>query len=207
MRFNEGEGVQMRSKTLFLTLLLATAALGSMIIIGADAEPTAVIDEDNITYDKEEPKYSDTLTITAPVVLIDAELVSVNLEWKLCTETACNIPRKTNMTDNGDGTYSATIGGPFEEEDSGGDPYIDIGFTIEATYTPVGGGDEMMEESEEITVYFNRTSQSDDDDTGDDDDTADDDDDENGDDSPFGLEIIFAAVIITVGIMVFRKRK
>lgn len=197
----------MRSTALVFSLLLATIALGSMIMTGADAEPTAVIDEDNISYDKEEPKYSDSLTITAPVVFIDAEPVSVNLEWKLCTETACNIPQKTNMTDNGDGTYSATIGGPFEEEDSGGDPYLDIGFTIEVTYTAVGGGEEKMEESEEITVYFNRTAQSDDDDdTGDDDDTTDDED-EDGDDSPFGLEIIFAAVIITAGIIAFRKRK
>ena len=194
----------MRSLILILAMMLATVAMGSMILMGADAEPTAVIDEENISYDNAEPKYTDTLTVTAPVVFVDADPVSVNLEWKLCTETACNIPQKTNMTDNGDGTYSATIGGPFQEQDSGGDPYIDIGFTVEVTYTAPGGGDELVEESEEITVYFNRTTQSDDDDdTGDDDDTTDDDE----DDSPFGLEIVFAAIIITIGIMAFRKRK
>jgi hypothetical protein len=196
----------MRSPEKFLLVIAVAATIGFLLTGDAAAEATVVIDEQNITHDKAEPKYSDSLTITAPVVFVDAEAVSVKLEWKLCTETACNIPTKTDMTDNGDGTYSVTIGGPFEEEDSGGDPYIDIGFTIEVAYTPTGGGEEKTVESQEITVYFNTTGTSGDDDT-DDDTPVDDDDNNEEDDSPFGLEVIFAAVLITMGIMIFRRRK
>ncbi len=199
---NEVRGVDLRSIVASMVLLVMALSIGSVILMEVDGEPTAVIDEDNITVDKEQPKYSDNLTITAPVVLVDADLVSVNLEWKLCTETACNIPVKNNMTDNGDSTYSVMVGGPFEEKDSNGDPYIDIGFTIEVTYTAIGGGEEKMVESEEITVLFNITAPSDDDDAPDDDDTE-----EKKDDSPLGLEIIFAGIIIAVGIFALRRKK
>jgi hypothetical protein len=194
----------MRSTAAPLAFVLMILALGTTIILQADAEPTAVIDQENITYDRSEPKYSDSLTITAPVVTVDADIVSVKLEWKLCTESACNIPTKSDMADNGDGTYSATIGGPFEEKDGGGDPYIDIGFTIEVTYTAVGGGDEEVEESDEITVYFNTTIPSGDDDTDDDDDTSEDDDDKK---TPFGIEILFAGILIAVGVFALKRRK
>ncbi len=194
-------GDHLRSIVASMILLVMALSIGSMILMEVHGEPTAVIDEDNITVDKEKPKYSDSLTITAPVVLVDADLVSVNVEWKLCTETACNIPVKTNMTDNGDGTYSVMIGGPFEEEDTNGDPYIDIGFTVEVTYTAIGGGEEKLMESEEITVLFNTTIPSDDD-TPDDDDTE-----EEKDDSPLGLEIVFTGIIIAVGIFALRKKK
>ncbi len=196
----------MRNSILILTALALAMMAGILVTFDAAAQ-TAVIDEAGITYDKETPKYSDTVTITVPVVFVDAEPVTdgIVLEWKLCTDLSCEIPTKTVMTDNGDGTYSATIGGPFPEMDAFANPYVDIGFTVEVTYTPTGGGDEQMVESAEIELYFDEdTTHTDDDDTHDDD--TDDDEDEE-EDSPIGFEVLLIGVIIVIGIFSFKRRK
>jgi hypothetical protein len=110
------------------------------------------------------------------------------------------------MTDNGDGTWSAELGGPFPASDPGtGKDYVDILFYVKITATPTEGGDDITEQSDSITVYFKDTEPADDDD----DDTQpvdDDDDDDDGDDSPLGLEILLIGVVIAGGIAIYKRR-
>ncbi|MGA1848554.1 MAG: hypothetical protein ACMUHB_04355, partial [Thermoplasmatota archaeon] len=72
-----------------------------------------------------------------------------------------------------------------------------------------GGGDESTAIGEQITLYFNTTAVDDDDTTDDDttDDDTSDDDDDDGDDSPFGLEIVLAGIILSTAYIAYRKRK
>ncbi|OYT46209.1 hypothetical protein B6U90_01585 [Thermoplasmatales archaeon ex4484_6] len=196
----------MRSKISFLFPLAAFMFL-VLLMLNVSAQ-TAVIDEQNISRDKEKLAYSDTLTVTAPVVFVDAEPVTdgVVLEWKLCTDNKCEIPTRTVMTDTGNGTFSATIG-PFPERDDMGDPYVDVGFTVEVTYVPTGGGDEQKIESAEITVYFDQSSAGTGNNGTTDDDDTDDDDDGDSSDSPMGFELAVLSLFAVLLLMMITGRR
>lgn len=199
---NEGRGVLMRNTGVIMSLISAALIFSLLFALGANAEPTVVIDEENITYDIETPDYNDTVTITAPVIVVDADIVKVELIWMLCIEEQCYLPTTVEMTDAGSGNYEKTIG-PFDERDENGKLYMDIGFTVKATYTDVGGGEEMTTESETIEIYFDQSSATPvDSDTDTDTDTEDDE-----EDSPMGFEVLVIGVLIGVGIIAFRKER
>lgn len=199
----------MRNILLVLATIAMAFLIGSMVSVNVAAQ-SAVIDEAGVTVSNDSPKYSDSVTITVPVIFVDAEAIQdgVVLKWKVCTHDTCEIPTTTVMADNGDGTYSATIGGPFPSEDAFGEPYVDFGYTIEVTYTPIGGGEEQTVKTDEVEIWFDEdtTTPADDDDDTDDDDTDDDDDGEE-EDSPFGLEVIFIGALLVIGVVAFRRRK
>ena len=183
-----------------LALLLLSSV---MMPTGADGD-AVVVDKTMITYDPEEPLHSDEFNVTVEPVLIDAEPIEngVLLMWSLCTEEGCGVAQPEAMTDNGDGTWSAVIG-PFDEKHPvSGLVHQDILFRIKITAAPTGGGDDIVEESESVTVYFDLQEVDDDDTT--DDDTGDDDDDD--DDSPFGIEIVIIGVLLAAGYFAMRRR-
>ncbi|MGA1819944.1 MAG: hypothetical protein ACMUHU_02930 [Thermoplasmatota archaeon] len=189
----------------FKWMLLVPALIMPIFLVAvapAVEAATVVVDNTMITNNPEVPLHSDEFNVTVEPVLIDAEPVEdgVVLLWSLCTENGCGISKPMVMTEIANGTWSATIG-PFQEKEPGTDlDYIDILFRVKITAVPIGGGDEIIEESESITVYFG--SETDDDDDVTDDDTTDDDD----DDSPFGLELVFLGALLVLGYAVYKKR-
>jgi hypothetical protein len=198
-----------RTGPVLLTIsLLSAALLFGLLLPGETLGATAMIDNDSMTATPEEPYHTDTIEVSVDIVFVDAEPVEegVILEYSLCTETACELPSSLVMTDNGDGSFSASVG-PFPEKNAMNEDYIDVRLQVKATYTPVGGGDEATAIGDQLTLYFNMTAMDDDDTT--DDDTSDDDasDDDDGDDSPFGLEIVLAGIILTSAYIAYRKRK
>jgi len=163
---------------------------------------TVVVDNSMITYNPEVPLHSDEFNVTVEPVLIDAEPVEdgVVLMWSLCTDNGCGVAQPLVMTESGNGTWSAIIG-PFpEKEQATGLEYKDILFRVKITAVPTAGGDDIIKESEPITVWFGSSADDDDDNTTDDD-TADDD-----DDSPFGIELVFLGALMVLGYAIYRKR-
>ena len=191
----------MRTAGAIMGLISIVFVFSLVLPFAVNADPTVVIDQENITYDKEIPKYNDTITITAPVLAVDADIVKVELIWMLCIEDQCYLPTTVEMTDDGSGNYQKTIG-PFDARDENDELYKDVGVTVKVTYTATGGGDEMTTESELIEINFDQTSA-----PSPDSDTDSDTDDDDGDDSPFGLEIAFIGAAIAIGIFAFKRKK
>lgn len=189
----------------FLWMLSVPVLMMSLLLTnispGAEAA-TVVVDNTMITYVPEAPLHSDEFNITVEPVLIDAEPIEngVVLMWSLCTDNGCGVAQPLAMTETANGTWSATIG-PFpEKEEATGLEFKDILFRIKITAIPTGGSDEIIKESEPMTVYFGSAADDDDDNTTDDD-TVDDD-----DDSPFGVELVFLGALMVLGYAVFRRR-
>jgi hypothetical protein len=166
--------------SLLLLLTLAMVLLLGNMVPGNAMGAVIVLDESQITYSPEEPTLDDEFNITVDPVFIDAEPVEdgVVLMWSLCTEDGCGIAKPFTMTDNGDGTWSAMLGGPFQKTDAAtGKEYLDILFYVKITATPTEGGDDIVEQGDSITVYFKDAPSGIDDD---DDDTDPVDDDDEG---------------------------
>ncbi|MBN1390337.1 MAG: hypothetical protein JXA22_06825 [Candidatus Thermoplasmatota archaeon] len=184
-----------RNKLPVMFLLPMAAVIIMGLLLCGPAEGAAVVIETSmVTYVPTEPMHTDTFNVTVEPVLVDAEPVEdgVVLMWSLCTEDGCGIAQPEVMTDNGDGTWSATIG-PFDEKHPvTGKVHQDILFRIKITATPTTGGDEIVEESGALTVYFKEGSPVDDDD--------------DPDDSPFGMEMVLLGMIIAAGYVAFRKK-
>jgi hypothetical protein len=195
----------MRSISAIISGLLALVVFGTMLIPLSEGQ-SAVIDQESISYDKESPKYSESVTISADVVFADSEPVTegVVLQWGLCTDTNCEIPTKTTMTTEDNITYSATIG-PFPDKDLTGNEYEYTGFKIMVTFVPLGGGEESTVESEEVKLYFDKEGSIPVDD--DDDNITDDDDDDDEEDSPLGIEVVVTGILLAVAIAIYRRRK
>ncbi|MGA1865984.1 MAG: hypothetical protein ACMUFK_00790 [Thermoplasmatota archaeon] len=175
-----------------LTLMIA------ILFCGVTEGATVMVDGSMITYTPEQPKHSETFNVTVEPVLIDAEPIvdGVVLMWSLCTEDGCGISQPEVMTDNGDGSWSATIG-PFDVKNPiSGKDYLDILFRVKITAVPNTGGDEIVEESESLTVYFEEGPSVDDDDISDDD----------SDDSPFGWELVLIGMLLTAGYAVLKRK-
>jgi len=178
--------------------LLLTFLFGSVV----DAAATVVIDEDNMTYPSEKIAYNETMTVMAPIVVIDADIVKVEIIWIMCIEDQCYLPTTTQMTDDGAGTYQVSIG-PFDERNENGVLYYDVIFRVKVTYTETGGTEEMEIESEEVEVYFDQLSATPvDNET--DTDTDDDDDDKK---TPFGMEVVILGILIAIGVILFKREK
>jgi hypothetical protein len=188
---------------------LAVVFLLGYMIPGEALGAAVVLDETQITYSPMEPTLDDEFNVTVDPIFIDAEPKEdgVVLMWSLCTDDGCGIAKPMTMTDNGDGTWSANLGGPFQKTDTAtGKDYVDILFYVKITAIPTGGGDDIIEQSDSIEVYFNDTHVPTDDD---DDDTTlvdDDDDDDDSDDSPFGLEVLLIGVVLVGAYAVYRRR-
>jgi len=194
-----------RRKTV-LPLLLAIAALSllALYLPGEALGATVMIDDESMTATPGEPRHSDTIDVSVDIIFVDAQPVEdgVILEYSLCTENACELPSTKVMTDNGDGSFSATVG-PFPGKNAMNEDYIDVRLLVKVTYTPVSGGEEATVQGEQLELYFNTTSVDDDDI---DDDTQDDDSGDDDDDSPFGLEIVFAGIVLSTAYIAYRKR-
>ncbi|MBN1539514.1 MAG: hypothetical protein JW939_05165 [Candidatus Thermoplasmatota archaeon] len=178
---------------------IAMTLIALLLFCGAAEGAAVMVDGSMITYSPQEPQHSDTFNVTVEPVLIDAEPVEdgVVLMWSLCTEDGCGIAQPEVMTDNGDGTWSVAIG-PFDVKDPvSGKDYLDILFRVKVTAVPTVGGDEIMKESDPLTVYFKEGPSVDDDD-----DVSDDD----SDDSPFGLEFILICMLLTAGYAGYKRK-
>ncbi|MCU0798998.1 MAG: hypothetical protein MUC62_04945 [Candidatus Thermoplasmatota archaeon] len=157
-------------------MFLATALLLALWPQGADGA-AVVVDASSVTYTPTSPFHTDTINVSARVVVSKAVLGegSVVLKHSLCTDTYCALPETAIMVlDNSSGLYKVTIG-PFQEKDASDLPYIDIRFHVEATGTATDGTSGPVKgSSKEITVYFKE-------------DGPVDDDDDDGNESPFPL--------------------
>ncbi len=188
----------MKSISIYSSLLTAVLAISLFLISsGADAVPIAEIDV--VTPSITEPTFADTITITTSLVLYDAEVSEgdVVLIWFPCTELMCDSPEYLNMTEATDDTWTITIG-PFEESSNTGHRYekITISVRVQAHATD-GSDDPEVQTSAPQNLYFG-SGEPHDDDTPDDDDQPD----EDGEDSPLGLGVVMAGVLLMTALII-----
>ncbi len=140
------------------TLALAGALLVG--ILGAADAADVVIDQTSIRYSPSQPGVSDRINITVDVVFVDSEPASngVRLKWGLCTDYSCedyNTMAMEQIADDGTiRTFTATVG-PFPAEDDGGNPYVDLRFTVEVEAGSTdSSADPEKAQSDLIEIYF-----------------------------------------------------
>jgi len=188
----------MKSISIYTTLIAAAAALSVLFLSGgANAVPMVVVSD--VTPSLTEPEYTDTITITTTLILVDAEVSvgDVILGWFPCTDIMCDPAEYLEMTRVDNETWTIELG-PFDEASATGDPYVKITIFVEVQgHATDGSEDPNLERSETQNIYFD-SSEPHDDDTPDDDDQPDDD----GEDSPLGLGVLIAGVIIMTALII-----
>ncbi len=188
----------MRPISIHTALLAATAALFLLFISGgADAVP--MVDISDVSPSITEPLHSDTITITATLILVDAEVTEgdVQLGWFPCTDAMCDPVKYLDMTRIDNGTWTVDLG-PFDEVSATGDPYVKITFFVEVQgHATDGSEDPEVERSDTQNLYFG-SGGAHDDDTPDDDAQPDGD----GEDSPLGLGAVIAGVLLMTALII-----
>ncbi len=188
----------MKSISIYTTLIAAAAALSVLFLSGgANAVPIAVIED--VTPSITEPAFTDMITITTTLVIVDAEVSEgdVVLIWFPCTELMCDSPEFLNMTKAADDSWTITIG-PFEENSITGDRYEKITISVEVqAHATDGSDDPEVQRSAARNIYFNTGEPHNDDSPHDDDGPAD----ENGD-SPLGPGVLIAGVLIMTALII-----
>ena len=188
----------MKSISIYTTLMAAAAALSLLFISGgANAVPMVVVDD--VSPSITEPQYGDTITITATIVIVDAELNEgdVQLGWFPCTDIMCDPVEYLQMTRIDNGTWTMDLG-PFDEISATGDPYVKITLFVEVQGLATDGSeDPELVRSDTQNLYFSGGGAHDDD-TPDDDDQPDGD----GEDSPIGLGVLIAGVLLMTALII-----
>ncbi|MFO8050095.1 MAG: hypothetical protein R6V01_00140 [Thermoplasmatota archaeon] len=191
----------MKGFPILIAAMLAIFLFSSLLPSGV-AGAAVVIDE--MVYTPAEPAVGDEITVTAGIVLVDAEprKDGVILAWSLCTESMCEFPNYETMSDNGDGTWSATIP-EVPAENPSGEPYVEIKFHVEVTADPTDGGTGPIEEENDPVILEIEQGPT----PGNDDDTADDDtEDDDSNDSPMGSVLTISSIAMGA-LLLLRKRR
>ncbi len=180
-------------------ILLAAATALSLLFIsgGANAVPMVVISD--VTPSLTEPEYTDKITITTTLILVDAEVSEgdVVLGWFPCTDLMCDPAEYLNMTRVDNETWTISIG-PFDEVSATGDPYVKITFFVEVQgHATDGSEDPEFVRSETQNKYFIDGEPHDDDTPADDDQPADD-----GKDTPLGFGVLIAGVLLMTALII-----
>ena len=98
-------------------------------------------------------------------------------------------------SDRGDQTFFAEIG-PFEERDTAGNPFIEVGITVEVTYIPLGGGSEQVTRTREFILPFDMSGFDVDDNHQSDDKLPSDEHEEKDRESAFDVWMVIPAIIV-----------
>jgi len=168
------------------------------VLMTSPADAVAAVDIDDITVSDQNPGFDDNVTVTADLLLVDAEVDTgdVVLRWFQCTATMCDGAELVEMAEQTDGSWSVTVG-PFESESLSGDRYTKLTLIVEVQAHATDGGENPEKvSSEELVLYFDDSGEPTDDDG---------DDDGENNDSPVGSLTIAAGGALALIPLLLRR--